>query len=45
MNDLYSYKYSGQCAFLDGNGIVDRTGVDNSIVVKEVELYQIIFRQ
>ena len=45
MNDLYSYKYSGQCAFLDGNGIVDRTGVDNSIAVKEVELYQIIFRQ
>ena len=45
MNDLYSYKYSGQCAFLDGNGIVDRTGVDNSIGVKEVELYQIIFRQ
>ena len=45
MNDLYSYKYSGQCAFLDGNGIVDRTSIDNSIVVKEVELYQIIFRQ
>lgn len=45
MNDLYSYKYSGQCAFLDGNGLVERTSVDNSIVVKEVELYQIIFRQ
>ena len=45
MNDLYSYKYSGQCAFLDGNGIVDITNVDNSIKVKEVELYQIIFKQ
>jgi hypothetical protein len=45
MNDLYSYKYSGQCAFLDGNGLVEHTSVDNSIVVKEVELYQIIFRQ
>ena len=44
MNDLYSYKYSGQCAFLDGNGLVEHTSVDNSIVVKEVELYQIIFR-
>ena len=43
MNDCYSYKYSGQCAFLDGNGIVDRTDVDNSIRVKEVELYEIIF--
>ena len=45
MNDVYSYKYSGQCAFLDGNGLVDRTNVDNSIGVKEVELYQIIFRE
>ena len=45
MNDLYSYKYSGQCAFLDGNGLVDRTNIDNSIGVKEVELYQIIFRE
>lgn len=45
MNDCYSYKYSGQCSFLDGNGLVERTGVDNSIVVKEVELYQIIFRE
>ena len=45
MNDCYSYKYSGQCAFLDGNGIVDRTDVDNSIRVKEVELYEIIFDQ
>ncbi len=44
MNDCYSYKYSGQCLFLDGNGIVDRTNFDNSIGVKEVELYQIIFR-
>jgi hypothetical protein len=44
MNDCYSYKYSGQCLFLDGHGIVDRTNVDNSIGVKEVELYQIIFR-
>ena len=45
MNDCYSYKYSGQCAFLDGNGIVDKTSIDNSIVVKEVEAYQIIFRE
>jgi len=45
MNDLYSYKYSGQCAFLDGNGLVERTNIDNSVVVKEVELYQIIFKQ
>ena len=45
MNDVYTYKYSGQCAFLDGNGLVDRTNVDNSIGVKEVELYQIIFRE
>ena len=45
MNDCYSYKYSGQCAFLDGNGLVDKTSIDNSIVVKEVEVYQIIFRQ
>ena len=45
MNDCYSYKYSGQCAFLDGNGIVDRTDVDNSIRVKEVELYEIIFSE
>jgi hypothetical protein len=45
MNDCYSYKYSGQCAFLDGNGLVDKTSIDNSIVVKEVEVYQIIFRE
>ena len=45
INDCYSYKYSGQCAFLDGNGLVDKTSIDNSIVVKEVEVYQIIFRQ
>ena len=45
MNDLYSYKYSGQCAFLDGHGLVDRTNIDNSIGVKEVELAQIIFRE
>ena len=45
MNDCYSYKYSGQCAFLDGTGLVERTSIDNSIVVKEVEVYQIIFRQ
>ncbi len=45
MNDCYSYKYSKQCAFLDGNGIVDKTSIDNSIVVKEVEAYQIIFRE
>ena len=45
MNDLYSYKYSGQCAFLDGNGLVDRMNIDNSIGVKEVELYQIIFKE
>ena len=44
MNDCYSYKYSGQCLFLDGNGLVDRTNVDNSIGVKEVEFYQVIFR-
>ena len=43
MNDCYTYKYSGQCAFLDGNGLVDRTNVDNSVHVKEVELYQVIF--
>ena len=45
MNDCYSYKYSGQCAFLDGTGLVEKTSIDNSIVVKEVEVYQIIFRQ
>ena len=45
MNDVYTYKYSGQCAFLDGNGLVDRTNIDNSIGVKEVELYQILFRE
>ena len=45
MNDLYSYKFSGQCAFLDGNGLVDSNNIDNSVVVKEIELYQIIFRQ
>ena len=44
MNDLYSYKYSGQCAFLDGNGLVDQTNIDNSVPVKEVEVYQIIFK-
>ena len=45
MNDCYTYKYSGQCAFLDGNGLVERTSIDNSVVVKEVELYQVIFSQ
>ncbi len=45
MNDCYSYKFSGQCSFLDGNGLVDRTNVDNSIGIKEVELYQVIFRE
>jgi cell division protein FtsL len=45
MNDLYTYKYSGQCAFLDGNGLVDKTSIDNSVVVKEIEMYQIIFKQ
>ena len=45
MNDCYTYSYSGQCAFLDGNGLVDRTNVDNSVVVKEIEMYQIIFKQ
>ena len=45
MNDLYTYKYSGQCAFLDGNGLVERTSIDNTVPVKEVELYQIIFRE
>jgi len=45
MNDCYSYKYSGQCAFLDGTGLVEKTSIDNSIVVKEVEVYQIIFRE
>ena len=44
MKDLYTYKYSGQCAFLDGNGLVDQTSIDNSVVVKEVEVYQIIFK-
>ena len=44
MNDLYTYKYSGQCLFLDGNGLVERTSIDNSVGVREVELYQIIFR-
>ena len=44
MKDCYTYKYSGQCAFLDGNGLVDQTNIDNSIPVKEVEVYQIIFR-
>ena len=45
MNDCYSYKYSGQCAFLDGTGLVEKTSIDNSIIVKEVEVYQIIFRE
>jgi hypothetical protein len=45
MNDCYTYKYSGQCAFLDGNGLVDRTNVDNSVVIKEIEMYQVIFKQ
>jgi hypothetical protein len=45
MNDCYSYKYSGQCLFLDGNSLVDKTTIDNSVVVKEVEVYQIIFRE
>ena len=44
MKDLYTYKYSGQCAFLDGNGLVEHTSIDNSAVVKEVEVYQIIFK-
>ena len=45
MNDLYTYKYSGQCAFLDGNGLVDRSNVDNSVAVKEIEMYEVIFKQ
>ena len=44
MKDCYTYKYSGQCAFLDGNGLVDQTNIDNSVPVKEVEVYQIIFK-
>ena len=44
MKDLYTYKYSGQCAFLDGNGLVEQTSIDNSVAVKEVEVYQIIFK-
>ena len=44
MKDLYTYKYSGQCAFLDGNGLVEQTNIDNSAPVKEVEVYQIKFK-
>ena len=44
MKDCYTYKYSGQCAFLDGNGLVEQNSIDNSVVVKEVEAYQIIFK-
>ena len=44
MKDCYTYKYSGQCAFLDGNGLSDHTNIDNSVPVKEVEVYQIIFK-
>ena len=44
MKDCYTYKYSGQCAFLDGNGLVEQTNIDNSVPVKEVEVYQIIFK-
>ena len=43
MNDLFTYTYSGECLFLDGNGLVERTSIDNSVGVKEVEMYQIIF--
>ena len=43
MHDCYSYKNSGQCAFLDGNGIVDKSTIDNSIPIKEVEIYEITF--
>ena len=44
MKDCYSYKYSGQCLFLDGNGLVEETSIDNSVGVKEVEVYQVIFK-
>ena len=44
MKDLYTYKYSGQCLFLDGNGLVEQTNIDNSVPVKEVEVYQIKFK-
>ena len=44
MKDCFTYKYSGQCLFLDGNGLVEQTSIDNSVVIKEVEVYQIIFK-
>ena len=44
MKDCFTYKYSGQCLFLDGNGLVEQTSIDNSVPVKEVEVYQIIFK-
>ena len=44
MVDCYTYSYSGQCLFLDGNGLAEQTNIDNSVPVKEVEVYQIIFK-
>ena len=44
MKDCFTYKYSGQLLFLDGNGLVEQTSIDNSVPVKEVEVYQIIFK-
>jgi cell division protein FtsB len=44
MKDCYTYKYSGQCLFLDGNGLTETTNIDNSVPIKEVEVYQIIFK-
>ena len=44
MKDCYTYKFSGQCLYLDGNGLAEQTNIDNSVPVKEVEVYQIIFK-
>ena len=44
MKDCFTYKYIGQCLFLDGNGLIEQTSIDNSVPVKEVEVYQIIFK-
>ena len=44
MKDCFTYKYSGQYLFLNGNGLVEQTSIDNSVPVKEVEVYQIIFK-
>ena len=44
MTDWYTYSYSGKSLFLEGNELAEQTNFDKSIPVKEIEVYQIIFK-